>query len=519
MLNYDGRLMRRIVSFLTGAALLTGVAGRVRAQESGGAAGGAAAAAVSRGEGWLGEGSDLGLELAHVVAAGKRGGAGTALRDLELISAEAKARGLKEVWLHAQQWWVRFTLLEQPESDLTPAVEELLAWSKTWNLPSEEAEVHALWGEVLKAQGQWLMAVKAQDRTTQLALDAGRVARAVEAFLEMARLCRGAGHGWRLGQVWARMDLVLKERPVELPEGLADALKTERELGAVLLAQAGRTAAAATPAVAGGVDLQPKDSRVLVSAPDREVGRSRFLLTNGSSWGVEGILTVTADQAGVSGWQGGEGGLYITLAKGAAQSGSRKVRLRPGQQLEVYVEHDPGVSEDAVKVVWSGDGGGAAKAGGTFYFAEGLPTSSLVNAGVFQLQAGWSIPLYHEIYHRGRRARVQNFQVSASAACRLEVYDHDTGRLLGIDAQGDGDFHGPGDQVMEDADRDGWPDLVIGDRARAIEICAWPLGVTGAGITVSAGLRGDDGAVTGDVENTVLGVVPDGVRTAGRPRG
>lgn len=505
--------MRRIAKYLAGAALLGGAAGWGHAQESGGAAG---AAAVSRGEGWLREGSDLGLELAHVVADGKRGGAaGKVLRDLELISAEAKARGLKEVWLHAQQWWVRFTLMDQPESDLTPAVEELLAWSRTWNMPSEEAEVQALWGEVLKAQGQWLMAVKAQDRTTQLALEAGRVARAMEAFLEMARLCRGAGHGWRLAQIWARIDLVLKDRRVELAESLAEALKTERELGASLLAGAGRMAGAVAQ---GGVDLQPKDSRVLVSAPDREVGRSRFLLTNGTSWGVEGTLSVTADRAGVSGWQGGETGLYITLAKGGGQSGSRKVRLLPGQQLEVYVEHDPGVAEDAVKVAWAGDGaggGGAAKAGGTFYFADGLPSSSLVNAGVFQLQAGWCIPLYHEIYHRGRRARIQNFQVSASAACRLEVYDHDTGRLLGIDAQGDGNFRGAGDQVLEDADRDGWPDLVVGDRARALEIFAWPLGVTGAGITVSAGLRGDGGTVTGDVENTVLGAAGSGGRAPG----
>ena len=126
----------------------------------------------------------------------------------------------------------------------------------------------------------------------------------------------------------------------------------------------------------------------------------------------------------------------------------------------------------------------------------------MVNAGVFQLNAGWSIPLYHEIYHRGTRARVQNLAVSASAACRLEIFDHDTGRLLAVDANGDGSYFSPGDRVLEDADRDGWPDLVIGDRARALEICAWPLGVTGAGITVRAGLRGLDADGSG-VENRV----------------
>jgi hypothetical protein len=453
---------------------------------------------VSRGEEWLGEGSDLGLELAHVIAAGKKGNPGQALRDLELITAEAEARGLKEVWLQSQQAWVRFTLVAQPESDLTPAVEQLLGKARNWGMAAEEAEVFALWGEVLKSQGQWLMALKAQDRVTQLTLDQGRVSRAVEAFLDMARLCRAARHDWRLRQVWTRLDQVLATRQVSLPDDLIGQVDLERATDAAVLAR-GRGA------VTEGVDLQPKDSRVLVSATAGELGRSRFLLTNTTAFSVEGTLSVTAGLATVSAWQRGELGWYVTLSKGGQAEGIRSVRLLPGQQLEVYVEHDPGVSEDRVQVQFTGGNRGSVSASGTFYFADGQPVSSLVNAGVFQLNEGWTIPLYHEIYHRGARAQVQNLQVNASAACRLEIYDHDTGRLLAVDANGDGAYGHPGDQVIEDADRDGWPDLVVGDRARAIEICAWPLGVTGAGLTVRAGLRAPAGGESGaqEVENTL----------------
>ncbi len=473
----------------------------------------AAAPVVSRGEEWLGEGADLGLELAHVIAAGKKGNPGQARRDLELIAAEAESRGLKAVWLQAQQWWVRFTLADQPEADLTPALEELLHRVEDWNQTGEEAEIYALWAEVLKSQGQWLMAFKAQDRTTQLALDAGRVQRAVEAFLEMARLCREAGHGWRLRQVWVRLDQAMAARPVTLPEMLQESLVAERQAGAGLLARTS-SAGPAGPLVAG-VDLQPRDSRVLVSAPDKELGRSRFLLTNAGAFSVGGTLKVTANGAVVTAWQSGKGGLYITLGQGGTEPAARPLRLLPGQQLEVYVEHGPGLAEDTVRVTW--DGGEKPVSGsGTFYFTEGLPPASVVNAGVFQLHAGWSIPLYHEIYQRGRGTRIQNLAVQASAACRLEIYDHDTGQLLAVDAEGDGTYLGPEDQIFGDSDRDGWPDLVVGDRARAIEICAWPLGLTGGGITVTAGLRaaGPDGAgAAGVVENTVLGPI----MSAGRP--
>ena len=447
-----------------------------------------AAAAAGRGEEWLGEGADLGLELAHVIATGKKGNAGQARRDLEAIAAEADARGLKEVWLRAQQAWIRFTLTDQPEADLSPAVEQVLGRAQEWRMAAEEAEIYALWSEVLKSQGQWLMAVKAQDRTTQLALEAGRVIRALEAFLEMARLCRAAGHGWRLQQVWVRVDQVRSTRPTDLPEALAKDLNEERTAGAGLMAQAGPAAK-----VLATVDLQPKDSRVLVSSTDREMARTRFLLTNSSAFPVDGTLTITAAHAGITSWQMGSGAVYVTMDQAGREAASQPVHLMPGQQREVYVERGPGVAEESVSVIWQGSSG-TATASGTFYSAEGLPMASVVNAGVFQLQAGWCIPLYHEIYHRGPRVSVGNLAVAASAPCRLEIFDYDTGRLLAVDAEGDGSYTGAADRVLADEDRDGWPDLVIGDRARAIEIHAWPLsGNSGAGLTVRAGLRARPG--------------------------
>ena len=462
---------------------------------------------VIQGEEWLGEGADLVLQMEHVIAMGKKGKPGQAVRELEWIMEAAEMRDLRAVRVRAQRWWVRFSFEDQPTADLTPAFEELLKGARALGLVGEETEIFALWAVVLESQDQWLMAVKAQDRVTQLALNEGQVPRALRAFLEMARLCRGAGHAWRYRQVWVRVDQMLKTRPVALSAGLQADMGAERQAGSRLLPKAGPVAVPLP-----GMDLQPQDSRVLVSSVDEELGRSRFLLTNASAFPAEGTLSVIAKGAGVNTWQReGESGLAISLGENGTAEGTRPLRLLPGQQIEVYVERDSGEADDKMEVVWQGEGA-AVKSSGTFYFSKGLPTSSVVNVGVFHLHAGWCIPLYHEIYHRGNQVHLQNLQVTASAGCRLELFDYDTKRMLAVDADGDGYYRSPGDQVLDDADHDGWPDLAIGDEARSIEIYAWPLGNTGSGITVKVGLRGGAEGAPAEVENRVHGAAAQQIR-------
>lgn len=458
-------------------------------------------------EEWLGEGNDLRFELEHVIVAGKKGNFAEARRDLERIAGMAEKRGSRRTWLEAMKWWVKFTFQEDPTADISPVMESLVERVRDWTMPGEEIGLFALWAELLRDGGQWMMAVKAQDRATQLALDMGRVPRALEAFLEMAKLCRQAGHGWRLRQVWVRIDQVLKERPVALSGSLQAALGAERAAGADLMA-----AAFAGGNRAEGVDLQPSDSRVLVSAPDREVGRTRFILTNASPFTVEGTLRISPEKSSVTSWETGESGAYVIIGKvaedsGEAVNGQRRLRLLPGQQMPVFVERGPEGGEEEVSVEWT-DGTRKQTAAGHFYFSAGLPAASVVNLGEFRLQAGWSVPLYHEIYYRGSNVHTENVRVTASEACRLEIFDCDTGRLLAVDADGDGYFTSPGDRVLEDADGDHMPDLQVGDRARALEIFAWPAGpVGGEGIIISASLRepGTAGEWREDARNPVTG--------------
>ena len=70
----------------------------------------------------------------------------------------------------------------------------------------------------------------------------------------------------------------------------------------------------------------------------------------------------------------------------------------------------------------------------------------------------------------------------------------DAGKLLAVDANGDGFFTGDADRLASDFNDDGQPDLLIGDRSRSLEIFAWPLIplLPGEEITFSSRLRRPD---------------------------
>ena len=67
---------------------------------------------------------------------------------------------------------------------------------------------------------------------------------------------------------------------------------------------------------------------------------------------------------------------------------------------------------------------------------------------------------------------------TASGALRLEYYDPVSGRLLAIDAQGNGKFNDAGDVLVEDLDANGAIDLsfAAGERLREIEVFVFPPG-------------------------------------------
>jgi hypothetical protein len=201
----------------------------------------------------------------------------------------------------------------------------------------------------------------------------------------------------------------------------------------------------------------------------------------------------------------GQSGHWLTLGPAAAVPpvpAGRALSIRPGERISVYVEREQPGAWDSVSLTWSG-ADGTALAEGEFSFSGKQPLSSVVNAGSFTLRPGFSLPFYHEVNHRGPAVKPEDFQFETSVPCRLEVFDVDGGRfpsvdagkLLAVDAEGDGCFTGAADHVLSDANADGIPDFIIGDRSRSLEIFAWPLVplADGEELTLSARLQRPDG--------------------------
>ena len=410
----------------------------------------------------------------------KRGMAG-----LADIALKAEAAGERRTRIAAELAWVRLAARDGDEMDLDDALQELASRARDWGLSRQEAEVYTFWAGHLEDTGEWLMALRALDRAAQASLGGDSVNSALTSLAGMSRLCRDNDHPWRLQEVWLRITQVETELAASIDAATLEMLEIERAEAAPVLE--GLVPLSAAPS---RVDLQPAQAAVRVSAPHGEVGRARFFLTNESVRTVSGTLKLAARTGTIKKWESGDSGHWLTLGAAAAKKSapetgpppSRALSLRPGERLSVYVEREqPGIS-DRVTLTWTG-AGGEALATGDFTFAAKEPRTSLTSAGSLSLRPGWNVPFYHEINHRGHEVKAEDLQFQTSVPCRLEIFDVDGGRhpsvdagkLLGVDADGDGFFYSDGDRVASDFNADGQPDLLIGDRSRSLEIFAWPL--------------------------------------------
>ncbi len=403
------------------------------------------------------------------------------MTDLAAIARTAKEAGERMTWIAAELAWVRLATHDGEETDLEDALQELASRARDWGLSRQEAEVYTFWAEHLVESGEWLMALRALDRAAQASLGSNQVNSALTALAGMSRLCRENDHPWRLQEVWLRITQVETELSADVDTATRELLDGERIEAAPIL-----ETVVPLEAASSRVDLQPTQAAVRVSAPHSEVGRARFFLTNESIRTVSGTLKVSAQTGVVKKWESGDSGHWLTLTtattKKPAAEASRTLSLRPGERLSVYVEREQPGTSDTVNLTWSGPGG-EALATGDFTFAAKEPRTSLTTAGSLTMRPGWNAPFYHEINHRGQQVKVEDLQFQTSVPCRLEIFDVDggshpsvdAGKLLAVDADGDGFFNNEDDRVASDFNDDGQPDLLIGDRSRSLEIFAWPL--------------------------------------------
>jgi len=126
--------------------------------------------------------------------------------------------------------------------------------------------------------------------------------------------------------------------------------------------------------------------------------------------------------------------------------------LEDGRGAEVQCQWIPEEQLPAVTGAWS------------YHAAEIEKRTAVIDAHELQDNPFYLIPIHHMIQRvDATHEQIVNYAVEASSPMRIESYDAATGRLLAIDANGDGDFLDGGDLIIGDRDRDNWPDLVFAE--------------------------------------------------------
>jgi hypothetical protein len=214
-----------------------------------------------------------------------------------------------------------------------------------------------------------------------------------------------------------------------------------------------------TPAV----DIQPRLS--YAAALHGQAAYGRFYIYNPSSDFRTGTLQFNGPVDQVQ-WLNEQ---WLTISSSPefeAVQLERKIILEAGAFCIVDITGLP--AEDGtgaeIECQWSPEGVPESTASGIWKYqtAATAKRTAVIDAHELQSNPFYLIPIHHMIQRTSPEQRqVVDFAVEASSPMRIESYDAETGKLLSVDATGDGDFSGEGDQVVGDNNHNNWPDLAF----------------------------------------------------------
>ena len=234
------------------------------------------------------------------------------------------------------------------------------------------------------------------------------------------------------------------------------------------------------PAAAAGTappwaDLQPLKIHSTV-LPD-ETARVRFTLSNPSAAAATGTLVVEGEHL-TADWQDAAGvGRIGLLRSGGDRVVRRRVSLAAGEEFLLVAGAAAGL-QGTLSVRWEPARGAVQQSGWTLTSNEADGTDiAISNASLAGRNPFYALRLHHAFHRRhGDAAAPVDFRVVASRPMRIELLHPDTGELLAVDANGDGQLDGPGDVLLVDANHDGFADLTCAPGSPAeIALLIYPL--------------------------------------------
>ena len=213
---------------------------------------------------------------------------------------------------------------------------------------------------------------------------------------------------------------------------------------------------------AEAVNIQPSLS--LTAALPGQPAHGRFYLINPSANTVQGELHLTG-RIDLLKWQN-ENWLTIGSSPAFPETAlSRPLTLAAGAICVIDITGLPDNNEPdvAVECSWMAHGETVATSHWSYRESTSGKRTAVIDAHEIQSNPFYLVPIHHMIQRKEKgKAEWVDLTVEASSPMRIEAYDELTGKLLYIDANGDGDFEDEGDLVTSDANRNNWPDILFG---------------------------------------------------------
>jgi tetratricopeptide (TPR) repeat protein len=372
-------------------------------------------------------------------------------------------------------------------------LKESLVLNRTLGDKVAEVELYELYARWLGAQGRYAEALRTWEDAYQLGETLRLHFRSLHMLLGMAELQLRVGNKAELARIWERISNFVAANkqlpePTQLRLQLArmDYLKFQgdqqnlqaaynetlafvktsgltayqaRSLNSYDLGQPIAMSTIGTQAEVA-VDLQPILMSTQVSTG--ELAHARFGIFNPSARAAKGHVKLVSLDTRYQ-WTATDQGWNVGLSHGTADEGSatKELTILPGSASALYFEALPSTSgtTNRLSITWQGQS--TAEATWEFSASPDPRTLAIVNASLAADNPFYAVPFYHEMYFRGANQELHNFRVKTSEPCRVEVLDAATDKLLAIDADGDGNFDGPGDVLYVDEDGNGFPDFAL----------------------------------------------------------
>ena len=375
------------------------------------------------------------------------------------VLAGASERELPLLRLEALLTSADLELKAGDTGEVAARLEEALGWARGQGLLLQELRIHELYVRYLIATGQHAKALEMQRRVLELIDALNLVPRRERALL-------------RLAEIHALLDEVSAARSL-LADVKDPALRGEAAaIAARLTPGEGKGAGRA----AGGslaIDLQPL---VIRSVPRDDAAEAVFILTNPNPEDrrvevtfesrtfvlaeledAEGEVVVDCDASAGPGDRllpikavvPGAGQLPISLvASGLAVAGGEA-----SVRLKVNVADSPAV----LKSEWEIDNDGK------------VDVVAVLDAARLRNNAFCLVPVFHHIAGSEGRFPSVVLRMVASEPTRIEGFAPD-GKLLFVDAQGNGSFQDPGDLIATASDLDLCPVVKVGEAGYRIAL-------------------------------------------------